>query len=112
MLLLLLLTEPPAVHLREQMNGEERLIKWVTRTQVAFLGNAVRKKRSKAGGVQLGGCTCLQLGQEASDATPPSVPPPHTHPVSIALPPSVQSCAFFYFGGISIASSSSEISNI
>lgn len=78
MLLLLLLTEPPAVHLREQMNGEERLIKWVTRTQVVFLGNAVRKKRSKAGGVQLGGCTCLQLGQEASDATPPCVSPPHT----------------------------------
>lgn len=108
LLLLLLLTEPPAVHLREQMNGEERLIKWVTRTQVAFLGNAVRKKRSKAGGVQLGGCTCLQLGQESSD------PPPHTHTPREYRTPTVSAKLrfFFYFGGISIASSSSEISNI
>lgn len=28
----LLLMEPPVVHQREQMNGAERLINWVTRT--------------------------------------------------------------------------------
>lgn len=29
----LLLAEPPVAHLWEQMNGEERMINWVTRTQ-------------------------------------------------------------------------------
>lgn len=99
LLLLLLLTEPPAVHLREQMNGEERLIKWVTRTQVAFLGNAVIEKRGNAGRVQFGSCTCLQLGQEASDATlapHPQTSTPIIHHPCLTLLPFMQSCASLF----------------